>query len=114
MPLTRLPEPPYYVVIFASLRSGRDDAGYAEAANAMNTLAARQDGFLGVDTTARDGDGMAMTAPWYYWRDEDSIGKWKRQVDHTAARNAGREKWYRSYTLRVAKVERAYEFDAPA
>ena len=79
MTLTRLPEPPYFVVIFTSVRTSRDDAGYAETAS--------------------------------YWRDEASIRDWKQQVDHTAARNMGREKWYRSYTLRVAKVDRAYEFE---
>ena len=109
MTLTRLPEPPYFVVIFTTVRTSHDDAGYAETASAMNTLAARQEGFLGVDSTARGEDGMAITAS--YWRDEASIRDWKQQVDHTAARNMGREKWYRSYTLRVAKVDRAYEFE---
>jgi len=109
MPLARLPAPPYYVVIFTSVRTDQDDAGYAETANAMNTLAAQQDGYLGFDTTARDEHGQGITVS--YWRDEKSIGNWKQQIDHTAARNMGREKWYQSYTLRVAKVERAYEFD---
>ncbi|MBT3305787.1 MAG: antibiotic biosynthesis monooxygenase [Alphaproteobacteria bacterium] len=109
MPLARLPDPPYYAVIFASRRTDQDEAGYNEAATAMSASAAQQDGYLGMDTTARDEDGMAMTVS--YWREEQSIQNWKQQADHTVVRKLGREKWYRSYTLRVAKVERAYEFD---
>ncbi len=111
MTLSRLPSPPYYAVIFASVRTDEDDAGYAKTAMEMGRLAAQQDGYLGDDSTARDADGMGITVS--YWRDEASILAWKKQLDHTAARNMGREKWYKSYTLRVARVERAYDFDMP-
>ena len=33
-----LPEPPYYAVIFSSLRNGEDEAAYAEAADRMLAL----------------------------------------------------------------------------
>lgn len=109
MPLSRLPQPPYYAVIFTSIRTDVDDEGYGETAKWMSDLAAKQPGYLGQDSTARDEEGLGMTVS--YWRDEDSIRAWKNNLDHTAARNAGREKWYKSYTLRVARVERAYDFD---
>ena len=35
-----LPEPPYYAVIFSSLRNNEDEAGYAAAAERMLELAA--------------------------------------------------------------------------
>ncbi|AUG52845.1 antibiotic biosynthesis monooxygenase family protein [Thalassospira marina] len=111
MPLSRLPSPPYYAVIFASVRTDEDDEGYGITATEMSHLAAEQEGYLGQDSTARDGEGMGITVS--YWRDEASIHAWKKQLDHTAARNMGREKWYKSYTLRVARVERAYDFDRP-
>jgi hypothetical protein len=31
--------------------------------------------------------------------------------DHQVAQKLGREKWYRAYKLRVARVERAYGFE---
>ncbi|RCK44883.1 hypothetical protein TH25_18470 [Thalassospira profundimaris] len=111
MPLSRLPSPPYYAVIFASVRTDKDDDGYAKMAVEMSRLAAQQEGYLGQDSTERDNEGMGITVS--YWRDEAAILAWKKQVDHTAARNMGREKWYKSYTLRVARVERAYDFDRP-
>tara|TARA_R110001583_G_scaffold178786_2_gene334941 strand:- start:164751 stop:165122 length:372 start_codon:yes stop_codon:yes gene_type:complete len=111
MPLSRLPSPPYYAVIFSSIRTDCDSAAYGAKAAEMSRLAAQQDGYLGEDSTERDNEGMGITVS--YWRDEAAIKAWKLQLDHTAARNMGREKWYQSYTLRVAKIERAYDFDRP-
>lgn len=99
------PEPPYYAVIFASRRNEWDPDGYAEAAQRMVELAAKQPGFLGVDS-ARDADGFGITVS--YWRDEAAIADWKRQADHAAIRIRGRKLWYRHFEVRVAKVERAY------
>ena len=36
---------------------------------------------------------------------EQALGNW---LDHKAARDDGRSRWYEHYELRVAKVERAY------
>ena len=102
---SRLPQPPYYAVIFSSRRNHDDDAGYAEAAQRMVELAALQPGFLGMEAT-RDADGFGITVS--YWTDETAISAWKRQADHAATRAYGREHWYDHYELRVAKVERAY------
>lgn len=99
------PEPPYYAVIFTSRRSEWDPDGYAEAAQRMVELAAKQPGFLGVES-ARDATGFGMTVS--YWRDEAAIAGWKRQADHAAIRVRGRRLWYRHFEVRVAKVERAY------
>ena len=41
------PDPPYVAVIFTSLRTP-GDRGYAETAVAMEELAARQPGYLGL------------------------------------------------------------------
>jgi heme-degrading monooxygenase HmoA len=43
-----------------------------------------------------------------YWRDEDSIRRWKRNADHLIAQQLGKEKWYPAYSIKVARVERAY------
>lgn len=47
------PSPPYYAVIFTSLRTD-DDHGYGLMAKHMLELASWQDGFLGVES-AREG-----------------------------------------------------------
>lgn len=102
----KLPQPPYYVVCFSSLRTEGDN-GYGEMADAMEQLAREQPGFLGVES-ARGADGFGITNS--YWQDEASIREWKRNVDHIAAQRLGRQDWYQTYELRIARVERAYGF----
>lgn len=96
--------PPYYAVIFTSLRTEVDE-DYDAMADWMMQLAGEQDGFLGVET-ARDQVGITVS----YWRDEESIKNWRNNMEHIEAREKGRSHWYKSYMVRVAKVERAYGF----
>lgn len=100
----RTPPPPYYAVIFTNQRSPVDE-GYGPTANRMVELAGQQPGFLGVEST-RDADGLGITVS--YWESEAAILAWKRELEHSAARQKGREAWYLHYELRVARVERAY------
>ncbi|MFQ5621969.1 MAG: antibiotic biosynthesis monooxygenase family protein [Paracoccaceae bacterium] len=99
-----LPDPPYFAVIFSAQRTARD-AGYPAMADRMLELAAGQPGYLGVETT-RDAEGFGITVS--YWRSEDDIRGWKAAADHLAAQELGKTRWYEHYTVRVARVERAY------
>jgi heme-degrading monooxygenase HmoA len=108
MPLARTPEPPYWAVIFTSLRTPVDEAGYAQTADEMETLAAQVPGYLGIES-ARGADGLGITVS--YWATEEAIAVWRRQGDHLAAQRAGRDRWYRAYELRVAWVQRAHGFN---
>lgn len=105
--LSTTPEPPYYAVIFASVRTKHDDQGYAVAADRMAQLASEQPGYLGVDSV-RDATGVGITVS--YWSSEAAINGWRRNAEHTIVREQGRKDWYTQYELRVAKVERAYGF----
>lgn len=99
------PPPPYYTVIFTSTRSG-DDAGYAKAAQRMEELAAGRRGFLGIESVREGGRGITVS----YWTDLDAIREWKADMKHAEAQRLGRERWYERYSVRVARVERAYDF----
>lgn len=99
-----MPEPPYYAVIFTSLRREGDE-GYAEMAEAMAALALRQPGCLGAES-ARNADGFGLTVS-YFAREADVLA-WKAQAEHLVAQKLGRERWYAHYQVRVARVERAY------
>ena len=99
------PEPPYYAVMFSTTRDEADD-GYAAMAEAMEALAQDQPGYLGIESARDDALGITIS----YWRDKESIAAWKANVDHAAARDLGRDRFYTSYVLRVAKVERAYDW----
>jgi heme-degrading monooxygenase HmoA len=74
----------------------------------MLELARAQPGYLGVES-ARGEDGLGITVS--YWRDEESIARWKAQLEHRAAQAEGARRWYADYELRVALVERAYGKD---
>ena len=101
------PAPPYYAVVFTSLRNGHGDDAYAEAAARMMELAAQQPGYLGAESV-RDADGVGIIVS--YWRSETDILAWKHQAEHAATRARGRSDWYTRYITRVAKVERAYDW----
>ncbi|MFM2056267.1 MAG: hypothetical protein RLY71_652 [Pseudomonadota bacterium] len=100
----RTPEPPYVAVIFTSLRTALDAAGYATMADRMVELAAQQPGFLGVESV-RDAQGFGITVS--YWTTLEAIAAWKMNLEHQGAQQAGRSAWYEHFELRVAKVERA-------
>jgi heme-degrading monooxygenase HmoA len=102
--IAKLPEPPYIAVIFTSLRTD-GDAGYGEMAEAMVKLAADQPGFLGVES-ARGADGLGITVS--YWASEDDVRRWRDHPEHATARKSGREEWYSDFSVRIARVERAY------
>ena len=105
--IANTPAPPYYAVIFSSLRT-EGDAGYGQAAARMLELAREQPGFLGVESAREDGLGITVS----YWASEAAILAWKQQAEHQAVREQGRATWYTAFHTRVCKVERAYSFDA--
>jgi heme-degrading monooxygenase HmoA len=94
-------------VIFTSSRTSADGEAYEQTADEMVALASSQPGFLGVES-ARGADGLGITVS--YWASEEAIRAWKANADHRTAQRLGRERWYRAYELRVARVERAYGF----
>lgn len=100
----KTPEPPYYAVIFTSIRT-EGDQGYGHMAERMVELAREQPGFLGVES-ARGADGLGITVS--YWTSEEAIRNWKANAEHRIAQATGKARWYAGYELRVAKVERAY------
>lgn len=101
--IAKTPSPPYYAVIFTNLRTEVDN-GYAEMAVRMEKLALEQEGCLGVES-ARDGLGITVS----YWRDLESIRKWKEHEAHKLAQEKGMKAWYSAYKTRIAFVERDYE-----
>lgn len=96
---------PYYAVIFTNVRTSVED-GYDETALHMEELAKSIPGYLGIEI-ARNKIGITVS----YWESLAAIVEWKNQVDHLEAQRKGKEKWYQSYTIRIAKVEREYSFE---
>lgn len=103
--ISNTPTPPYYAVIFTSVKMENDE-GYNEMAERMVELAQQQPGFLGVES-ARNEIGITVS----YWKDLVSIKNWKEHAEHTIAREKGRSDWYKAFKTRIAKVERDYGFE---
>lgn len=102
--IANTPTPPYYAVIFTSIKQ-EETEGYEVTADEMMKLAAEQEGFLGVES-AREELGITVS----YWASEEAIKNWKQNERHLVAQKLGYEKWYKAYKTRVAKVERDYGF----
>jgi len=100
--ISNTPKPPYYAVIFTSLRTSGDN-GYNEMASRMIELAEQQEGFLGIES-AREELGITVS----YWSDLESIKAWKMNSEHKDAQKKGHENWYSSFRVRISKVEREY------
>lgn len=103
--IARTPAPPYYAVIFTSIRTEGDN-DYIITADKMVELAQLQEGYLGIES-ARNDIGITVS----YWKDLEAIKQWKMQLDHTEAREKGRITWYQQFKVRISKVERDYGFE---
>jgi heme-degrading monooxygenase HmoA len=95
------PAPPYYATIFTSTRTPGEN-GYGAMAERMERLTRQQRGFLGIES-ARGADGLGITV--CYWNSLEELHAWGRHPEHLEAQKLGRELWYESYSLRIAKVE---------
>ena len=102
MEISRTPKPPYYAIIFTSIK--REPAeGYENMANYLNKLLPKQKGFLGYET-ARENIGITVS----YWENLEDVKAWKENEIHIKAQEIGKRIWYEDYTVRIAKVEKEY------
>jgi len=102
--IAKTPNPPYYAVIFTSIRTEGDN-GYAQMSAEMEKLVETQPSFLGYESVRKE---IGITVS--YWKDLESVKNWKMNVAHTVAQEKGRKVWYGNYKVRISKVERDYEF----
>lgn len=103
--ISKTPKPPYYAVIFSSIMSN-NNKGYKKIAKKMNEVASKQPGFLGIESVRED-LGISVS----YWKNLDSIMKWKKNTEHLESKTEGKKKWYDKYKVRISKVEIDYGFN---
>lgn len=92
-------------VIFVSQRNQDDEAGYSAAAEAMERLAEEQPGYAGI-ISARGSDGLGISVS--YWDSADAAKAWRAHPAHREVRIEGRNRWYDSYHIDIAEVQRSY------
>jgi heme-degrading monooxygenase HmoA len=92
-----------FVVIFRA-KARTLDTEYTATAARMRDLALKEFGCLDFCAVTEGDQEVALS----YWPDEASIRAWKQHTDHLMAQQLGRERWYSSYSVEVAKITRAY------
>ena len=94
-----------FAVIFRA-KAGEQDASYSEMVGRMRDLAFSKYGCIDFIAVTEGEQEVAIS----YWPDEQAIQAWKNDPEHALAQQAGREKWYQSYTVQVVEVKREYSF----
>jgi heme-degrading monooxygenase HmoA len=97
-------------------REGQRDAYLAAAASLRDALA-DIDGFLSIErfeSLSQPGKLLSLS----FWRDEEAVKQWRNLEQHRQVQQAGRERIFDDYRLRVAAVIRDYAMheraEAPA
>ena len=101
--VAKTPTPPYYAVIFSSIRTDGDN-GYGDTAKRMVELASSQPGFLGFESVRQE-IGISVS----YWASLEAIQSWKENAEHREAQKKAKD-WYGSFRVRVCRVEKEYGF----
>ncbi len=104
MTMANTPKPPYYSVIFSSVKHVESE-DYEMMSKKMVELVCKQKGFLGFES-AKGEIGITVS----YWDSLAAIQEWYKNPAHKEAQNKGRSSWYDSYTVRIARVEKEYSF----
>jgi heme-degrading monooxygenase HmoA len=91
------------VVIFRA-KARRLDGEYARVAARMRDLALSQFGCLEFHAVTEGEHEVALS----YWPDEQSIRAWRNHPEHVRAQQMAHERWYESYAVQVARVDREY------
>lgn len=99
--IAQTPEPPYYAVIFTSIRTPGDN-GYAETARQILDVARQQPGFLGYEA-ARNELGISVS----YWESLEAIQAWRNHPQHRLVQVRA-DDWYADSRIRICRVERSY------
>lgn len=97
------------IVLFRSELTGEAGDDYAQWADEMLEHARRQPGFVDFTQYTGKTNGERLTV--VRWKDEETLEAWRRDRKHVAAKELGRERWYASYAIEIAKVFHTSSFD---
>jgi heme-degrading monooxygenase HmoA len=80
---------------------------YFDLAAALKPQLEQIDGFISVERFESLTDkGKILSLS--FWRDEDSVARWRNVAEHRVAQAKGRSGIFRDYRLRIASVVRDY------
>ena len=86
---------------------------YMRIVDTLREDLAKADGFLSLErfeSITNKGKFLSLQ----YWRDDESVMKWRNLQKHREAQKQGRARVFKSYRLRIAQVLRDYTMDERA
>jgi len=96
------------VVLFRSVLTDAAGADYAAMASELLARAKTLPGFIDFTTfTGSDGEHLSVI----HWESLETLRAWSDDLRHVVAQQQGREKWYQSFRVEIAEVQRSYGFD---
>jgi heme-degrading monooxygenase HmoA len=100
----------HYVVVFKSkLRAGVDEAEYNQRAEAIYNIATGLPGLISTaDYAGENGERVSIIE----WDTLEHLIAWRDHPEHKKVQAEGRDKYYASYSISIAKVERTSSYDA--
>lgn len=94
-------------VIFEANSHLDKQARYLDIASELKPLLEQIDGFIAIERfQSLSETGKILSLSW--WRDEESVLAWKKNVFHQEAQAEGRASIFSYYRIRVARVLRDY------
>ena len=94
-------------VIFEVWPDANHRQDYFDIAATLKPELQKIDGFISVErfsSLTEAGKVLSLS----FWRDEDSVKRWRTHLEHRAAQRVGRGGIFSNYRLRVASVLRNY------
>jgi len=94
-------------VIFEVEPAPGQKEAYLGAAAALKPLLEQIDGFVSIErfeSLSTPGKLLSLS----FWRDEEAVARWRQMEAHRTTQQAGRDRIFANYRLRVAAVVRDY------
>ena len=92
-----------YAVIFRAVIRDLDQE-YLDLAEQLRSLAIDKYGCREFFALTEGNQEVAIS----YWDTEEQVRNWKQDALHLQAQQLGRKKWYESYRVQIAEVQREY------
>ena len=100
-----------YAVIFeVEINEGQKD-NYLKIAAMLKEQLIKMPGFISIErfeSLVNEGKLLSLS----FWENEESLLFWKKNIDHMAAQEKGRESIFKDYRIRISKVQRDYTMES--
>ena len=94
-------------VIFEVFPENGKKEEYFKIAETLSPILKKMDGFISIErfqSLSDEGKILSLS----FWRDEESIQRWRNVEMHRWAQSKGRESVFKDYRLRIAAISRDY------